>query len=99
MEKAATQKKKGPGGGTRTIKNASTQVVYKRNKKEENKEENEQKPKKPPTNSMKNSHGQKIGKDINDDRWQCKICSFKNPPENDFCLTCDSQKGETRPKH
>jgi len=96
MEKAQNGNKGGAGGGTRTAKNGSTQVIYKKNKMEEKKEN--QKTKKP-TNSIKNLHGQKIGKDVNDDRWQCKICSFKNDKESDVCSMCDSKKGEEKQKH
>ena len=83
------------GGGQKTIKNASTQVVYQRKKEDNKKVQKKQKQ----STSIKTHHGQIIGKDPNDDRWQCNICSFKNSNEIDICATCDSKKGEQKPHH
>ncbi len=98
MEKSNIGKKgggSGGGGGTKTIKNASTQVLYQKKKKEEQ-PKTKTKTKLP---SQNYHHGQKIGRDLNDERWQCKICSFKNAMEIDVCSMCDSQKGEEKAKH
>ena len=99
MEKADKKyENKGGGGkgGLKTIKNASTQVIYQKPKKEEKKDV--QKPKKNKNSMKNNNHGQIIGKDPEDDRWQCKICSFKNPQDVEICITCDSKKGEEKQK-
>lgn len=97
MERADKKnEKKGGGGGLKTIKNASTQVMYQKTKIEDKK--NAPKPKKR-NESIKNKNGHIIGKDPDDDRWQCKVCSFKNPQEVEICSTCDSTKGEEKQKH
>lgn len=39
-----------------------------------------------------------VGKDLNDKRWRCLICSFKNEPELSECSMCQSAKGEQKHK-
>lgn len=104
MEKANNNEKKpfGSGGarggaGGKTIKNASTQVIYKKQtKKETDKKTDVPKPKKKDT-SFKGA--QRIGSDPKDDRWRCNICSFMNSEESPKCSMCDSEKGEKKHQH
>lgn len=51
-----------------------------------------------PTPPVRLGGGYIVGRNLNDNRWRCQVCTFLNEPEYNECKMCGSQKGEQKSK-